>query len=1069
MAASARSSARSARIVAAVAGLIGFLTAIAVPFLPVRQEQASIQWPDAAATASADVTAPLIADVPLAVEATVPCAVTEEAPPGTVVVSTLPDGAPDRLASGLVVRTSADGGVEVVLRDGVLATATGCDTVTVTSDHTATTVTVAGGPDTGTSSTPADHRPQTVGLFTDLDPDALAGTSVQLDLDSRFSSTPGLLKLAAMIMCVGATVVALVALHRLDNADRRGARRFLPARWWRIGPVDVVVLGTLLVWHVIGANTSDDGYLLTMARVSGDAGYMANYYRWLGVPEAPFGWYYEVLALLSNVSTASMWMRLPALLAGIVCWLVISREVVPRLGARVRHNRVALWTGGLVFLAFWLPYDNGLRPEPIIALGALLTWCGVERSVATRRLLPAALAVLVAAFSLAAGPSGLICVAALIAGSRAVTGVVVAYRRTRGVAAQLLPILAAGTVVLVAVFADQTLATVLESTRVRSAIGPNLAWFEERLRWDALLTISPDGSLARRFGVLVMLMCLVVCVMLVLRKGRIPGTAVGPSRRILGIVFASLLLMMFTPTKWTHHFGVYAGLAGSVAILAAVGVGARSIRSKRNRALFAAGVLFVLALSFTGSNGWWYVASYGVPWWDKPPSIAGKGFSTALLAATLLALLLAAWYHLREPYENGRVDGHVARILTVSPLTIAAAAMVLFEVASLVKGAVAQYPAYSIARSNIDSLAGGCGLADDVLVEQDPTAAILPLREPPSDTDGAGAFGATDATGFSPDGVASDLTADSEEVAAGVANSVRGTDRTTSGTSAGTGGGAGLDAGVNGSTVPLPFGLDRERVPVLGSYVDGGQQDASLTTGWYALPPETADTPIVTISAVGRIRSVDADGVETPGQHLVVEYGRATPDGEVEVFGATSPLDIGPAPSWRNLRVPRDAIPRDADSIRLVADDPDMAANQWLAVTPPRVPQLRTVQDVVGSQAPVMLDWSVGLAFPCQRPFAHRWGVAEVPEYRILPDRLGAEATNTWQDHFGGGPLGWTEELLDAATVPTYLHGDWRRDWGSLEVYTPKASDAVPADVTVTQVDRGGTWSPGPIRYATES
>ena len=30
------------------------------------------------------------------------------------------------------------------------------------------------------------------------------------------------------------------------------------------------------------------------------------------------------------------------------------------------------------------------------------------------------------------------------------------------------------------------------------------------------------------------------------------------------LVFASLLLMMFTPTKWTHHYGVYAGLAGSL-------------------------------------------------------------------------------------------------------------------------------------------------------------------------------------------------------------------------------------------------------------------------------------------------------------------------------------------------------------------------------------------------------------------------------------------------------------------------------------------------------------------------
>ena len=45
-----------------------------------------------------------------------------------------------------------------------------------------------------------------------------------------------------------------------------------------------------------------------------------------------------------------------------------------------------------MFLAFWLPLNNGLRPEPIIALGILLTWCSVERGVATSRLLPVAIA-----------------------------------------------------------------------------------------------------------------------------------------------------------------------------------------------------------------------------------------------------------------------------------------------------------------------------------------------------------------------------------------------------------------------------------------------------------------------------------------------------------------------------------------------------------------------------------------------------------------------------------------------------------------------------------------------------
>ncbi|WP_094270741.1 arabinosyltransferase domain-containing protein [Rhodococcus sp. OK302] len=1061
---------RTARLIAIVTGLLGLILALATPFLPVKQEAASINWPQDGTLNS--VSAPLISYSPTALDITIPCStIGQLGESGGTLVSTMPNGAPDHDARGLTVRTTADS-LEALTRDSLLISApldqlSGCTAITITSDYQQTVASV-----TGTDRAPVtltgDYRPQVVGIFTDLQGAAPAGLSVHMDVDSRFSSSPTLIKLFAMIVAALSTIVSLYALHRIDGVDGRRARRFLPSRWWKFTGIDGVVIGTLLLWHVFGANTSDDGYLLGMARVSEHSGYMANYFRWFGVPEAPFGWYYDVLATLAKVSTASMWMRLPALIAGILCWMVISREVIPRLGVAVRRNKVAIWTGGLVFLAFWLPYNNGLRPEPIIALGALLTWCSIERAIATGRLLPAAMAVLIAAFSLAAGPSGLIAIGALLAGARPIVKILVARGKRVGFFSQIMPILAAGTVVLVAVFADQTLATVLESTRVRTAIGPNVPWFEERVRWDALMTISPDGSLARRFGMFVMLLGLVFCVMMILRKGRIPGTAIGPSRRILGIVFASLLLMQFTPTKWTHHFGVYAGLAATVAVLAAVGVSASSMRSKRNRALFAAGILFILALAFTSSNGWWYVSSYGVPWWDKPPSIAGKGFSTGFLGLTILALLLAAWYHVREPLQNGKNDnnGKTARLLAASPLTIAAAAVVLFEVLSLLKGAVAQYPAYSIGKSNIESVFGGsCGLAGEVLVESDPNAGLLTLIDRPTDLQGGGAFGASDAVGFRPNGVASDLTADAEDKTAGSANSLDTTDTSTTsnpGTGAGTAGGAASGAGINGSDVALPFGLDPATTPVLGSY--GASQSASLTTGWYGLPERSDAAPVLTIAAAGRIRYVNSDGIVTPGAVLQVEYGRKQPDGSVTSLGHVDPIDIGPSPSWRNLRVPMDQLPGDADTVRLVASDTDIGGKQWVAVTPPRVSTMRTLQDVVGSTDPVLMDWAVGLAFPCQRPVDHLYGVAEVPNWRILPDRIGAESTNAWEDHLGGGPLGWTSQLLAATTLPTYLNNDWDRDWGSLEQYTPLDPTAVPAQLDVTTETRSGTWTPGPIR-----
>ena len=37
-----------------------------------------------------------------------------------------------------------------------------------------------------------------------------------------------------------------------------------------------------------------------------------NYYRFFGATEAPFDWYQSVLAHLAAISTAGVWMRLPA-------------------------------------------------------------------------------------------------------------------------------------------------------------------------------------------------------------------------------------------------------------------------------------------------------------------------------------------------------------------------------------------------------------------------------------------------------------------------------------------------------------------------------------------------------------------------------------------------------------------------------------------------------------------------------------------------------------------------------------------------------------------------------------
>ena len=63
-------------------------------------------------------------------------------------------------------------------------------------------------------------------------------------------------------------------------------------------------------------------------------------------------------------------------------------------------------------------------------------------------------------------------------------------------------------------------------------------------------------------------------------------------------------------------------------------------------------------------------------------------------------------------------------------MPIAAGFMVLVFVGSMAIGVVRQYPTYSNGWANLRAFTGGCGLADDVLVEPDTNAGFMPAPVP---------------------------------------------------------------------------------------------------------------------------------------------------------------------------------------------------------------------------------------------------------------------------------------------------------------------------------------------------
>ncbi|OBI53798.1 arabinosyltransferase [Mycobacterium kyorinense] len=1078
---------RIARLVAIVAGIAGVLLCGVVPLLPVNQTTATVLWPQGAKDGHvSDITAPLVSGAPRALDVSIPCPAIATLPAdGGLVLSTLPAGGFETGKNGLFVRANKDT-VVVAFRDSVAAVAPrsaiaagGCSALHIWADAGGAHADFVGIPGAAGTLAP-EKKPQVGGIFTDLKVPAQPGLSARIDIDTRFITAPTLLKKAVMVLGGVSVLAAIVALGVLD---RRSGRR-APRNWrhfWRAGIAtwlaDIGVIAALLIWHVIGAISSDDGYNLTIARVSRQAGYLANYYRFFGTTEAPFDWYPALLAHLAAVSTAGVWMRLPATLAGIVCWLIISRYVLRRLGpgtGGLAASRVAVWTAGAVFLAAWLPFNNGLRPEPLIALGVIVTWVLAESAIATRRLVPAAVAIVVAMLTATLAPQGLIGIAALLTGARAIARIIARRRATDGLLAPLMTLAASLSLITVVVFRSQTLATVAESARIKYKVGPTIAWYQEWLRYYFVTVESNvDGSMSRRFAWLVLFFCLFGVLVVLLRRGRVAGLASGAVWRLIGTTAVGLLLLTFTPTKWAVQFGAFAGLAGALGAVTAFAFARVGLHSRRNLSLYVTGLLFVLAWATSGINGWFYVGNYGVPWFDIQPVIASHPVTSMFLALSIVTGLLAAWQHFRLDYA-----GHTEvkptrrnRILASTPLLVVAAIMVVMEVGSLAKAAAVRYPMYTTAKANLAALESGlgehaCAMADDVLAEPDANAGLLqPL--PGQQYGPAGPLGGVNPVGFTPTGVGEDLRSDPVVSKPGLVNSDASPNKPNAAMSdsAGTAGGHG-PVGVNGSRAALPFGLDPARTPVIGSYGENSLA-ATATSAWYQLPPRTPDRPLVVVAAAGAIWSYKEDGDFSYGQQLKLEWGVARPDGSTAPLGLMYPIDLGPQPAWRNLRFPLAAAPPEANVARIVAYDPNLSSEQWFAFTPPRVPVLQTLQQLIGSQAPVLMDVATAANFPCQRPFAEHLGVAELPDYRILPDhKQTAASSNLWQSAEDGGPFMFTTALLWTSTIPTYLRDDWYRDWGSVEQYHRVVPAGQAPDAVIDQgVVKVYGWSrQGPIR-----
>jgi arabinosyltransferase C len=1039
------------RLLAVVLGLLAAGCALAFPFLPVVQDTAKIAWP--AGSDTRPVNAPLTAYWAQDMQVNLPCATIQSldsraSAPG-MLFSTVPSA---RSENGAGMQLRVDNGVLTVSNRGQQVARqplppTGCD-VHVSSDANSTTLKVANTP---IYDAPGDARPRVVGIYTDITSakDPIAGMGVTITPDTRYQSSPTGWKVGVGVFGVLALIGSLIAVNRLDAGVARRAPRWAPVGWWRPTARDFTVIGALGAWVFIGPVTSDDGYILTMARVTDQIGYLANYHRWFGVAEAPFGWFYHVYELMASVSTVPPWIRLPSFLLGVISWLLISREVMPRLGSQVRVSKAAGWVAAAVFLVWWMPYNNGVRPEPVAAVGSLLAICAVERALVTRRLLPLCLGLLAAAFTLAATPTGLIAVAPFLVAARPLYHLL-RSRAKSGWIPVLAPIAGSGLLVLVAIFADQTFSTVLEASRLRSVVGPNQSWYEELSRYELLFNNSADGSMARRFPVLLLMLCTGTCLVVLLRRGRLQGAALGPARRLIGTVALFFLLLALTPTKWTHHFGAFAAVGAAMAALTALATSSTVLRSKRNRAAFTAGLLVVAALAATGPNSYWFVSQMGVPWFDKAPSIHGISLSSLLLVVAGIVAVYAFIENVRaqRPGPPGPQEGRSRALrLGSMSLVILCGFAVIFEFGSMAKAIQKQSSSYSLGAANVAHLFGkSCNLSDHVMVEKDPVSSVL---EPAPGTAGLPVL---DDKTETPQGQQQPVpapapTAPGQPPAPGqqplptLPTPDEGNGKTEHG----------FHSTATKDEDPLagpPHGFTPSTVPMWSSYQDSTTSTGRLRTDWYGLPQQHNGNQVV----------LAIDAPSSKAVTVTVEFGQKTPKG-IKVVKSQEVLSTGAGSgSWGDTRLDLGGVPPEATLTRVVAKDDDFTEKGWVAVTAPRVPSFTTLTQRVGN-APVYTDWPAGFVYPCMNPVPSHDGISQIPAYRITAGSLADEGD--WANSSGGGPNGWLEELADEPEVPSFLDGDPGQAWGQLKQVEPYTEGA-PPQVIRGQETHPGWWSPGP-------
>ncbi len=520
--------------------------------------------------------------------------------------------------------------------------------------------------------------------------------AVRITPDDRYASTPssfksGLITATVLAVLLGGLATTLaIALGRRrarwreqaaggSDTDHAAGRAppdgwapppWAPAWWaridgavltrlgsWRPRLVDPVVIVVLLSWLYLAPMTDDDGYYSAMAANVPFSGYVPNYYQLYNQGFTPFSWPYYLLSWWQQQAGFSpVALRVPSVVLGILTWFAI-RVFVARCPGVTHPWREHRWIAfasraalGVAFLAWWLPYDVGTRPEPYTAVFAAAALAAVAEGIERERMDLLALAVGLGGIGLMTAPTGFICLAPLLAAAPTAWRVI----RARSahwweIPPRLLVVIAPGALGAVAGFADGTYGDFVRSQAIFAPIQRADTWYLEFQRYANLLNeTSRFGTYAKRTAVLLCLLALVwfLVTAVIARVRDLPV----PSRLMLvgWTTVLAFVLLLPTPSKPSHHFGAIAGVGApflALILVAGPGLVRDAVRNRDGKvpvpAVLASAVaaVAVIALAGHGRNRWGFGWGLGMPSWLDYPSVKGFFFDQPVWWVVVLVVL----------------------------------------------------------------------------------------------------------------------------------------------------------------------------------------------------------------------------------------------------------------------------------------------------------------------------------------------------------------------------------------------------------------------------------------------